>query len=153
VLRGVISLVVGGLALCVPTALLLELSGADRVIPGIGFLVFAILYFAGFGMLGGFVAAVVAGRREVMHTAALAAFVALMIVISLIVEPHTRSIWSSLVGLFVAVPAVVLGGFVRGRIVARSARRTLAPNEGRSLEERPEREALKSPSQDPCPWE
>src|SRR5438094_4794978 len=101
--RSVMALLAGFFALCLPTALLLVISGTARAVPNTFFLLFAALYFAGFGMLGGFLTATVARRAEFAHASAVAGFITAMLVISLVVERNTGSIWSQMMFLFVAV--------------------------------------------------
>ena len=110
-MRIVIAILIGFLVICVPSAVLLEISGTARAMPPVGFLAFAVVFFAAFGTLGGFVAAVIARRHEVAVAAGVAGILGLLTLVSLIADSGSK--WSQCVGLLVALPAAILGGWIR----------------------------------------
>lgn len=71
------------------------------------------------GMLGafagGFLAAIVAGRRPLAHGVAVAVLLAIGATVSLLSTLGHGSIWSQLAALGLMVPAAALGGVARAR--------------------------------------
>jgi hypothetical protein len=64
---------------------------------------------------GGFLAAVLAGRRPLAHAVAVAMVMAAGAIFSLISTLGRGAIWTQLSALGVMVPAAVMGGIVRAR--------------------------------------
>jgi O-antigen/teichoic acid export membrane protein len=71
-----------------------------------------------FALLGGYVAAWLAGRRPVAHGLAVAAVLALGATISLLSTLSKGAIWSQVAALALMAPCAILGGWLRSRQVA-----------------------------------
>jgi hypothetical protein len=70
--------------------------------------------------VGGFVAALLAGRRPLVHGVAVAAILALGAAVSLLSTIGQGAVWSHLAAIFLMAPAAAFGGWVRERLSKRS---------------------------------
>ena len=114
--RSILAVMMGYLTFGLSASLLFGLSGRDpHVTPGVGFLVFAILYGVGFAALGGYLAATVGRRRQVAHAAAVAVIIGIAALVSLVAQAGNGAIWSELATLFLMAPAAVAGADLRRR--------------------------------------
>ncbi|MHC4114311.1 MAG: hypothetical protein ACYSSL_03180 [Planctomycetota bacterium] len=66
-----------------------------------------------YGVIGGFVTAVIAQRNEIKHTIGLAIFSLLIAVYFLIISKHTMPTWYRILGLVLIATSVLLGGWLR----------------------------------------
>jgi hypothetical protein len=123
-LRSIGAVIAGYLTLTVLTAGTIFLLGA--VFPAsytpanTGWVLFNLLYGALYAVLGGYVAGLIAHRAEVRHGLALG-IVMVVINIALFIPAQTGSIptvqplWYHLALIALALPAPVLGGYLRNR--------------------------------------
>lgn len=72
-------------------------------------------------LVGGYVCAWIAGRGEVGHGAALAGFMLVMGLVSVILEAGLKPLWSSVAVAVLPAGSVLVGAWVRGRIVSGGA--------------------------------
>jgi hypothetical protein len=114
-LRSVLAVVAGYLVFGLSAALLFPLSGRDaRAFPQTGFLVFSTVYGMAFALLGGYVAASLARRKEIAHAAVVAGIIAVLALISLVAK-SSGSLWSQIAAIVLMAPAALLGGWLRAR--------------------------------------
>jgi hypothetical protein len=93
----------------VSAVLLFQLSGQDpNVVPGMGFMVFSVIYGIGFALLGGWLAARIARRREQLHAGIVAGIIGLLALVSMAV--NRASPWSEIAVVVCMAPAAALGG-------------------------------------------
>jgi hypothetical protein len=97
---------------------LFQVSGQDphgeATVP---FMVGATLYGMAFALSGGYVGGLLAGRRPLVHGAAVAGLLALGAAVSLIFTLGKGVIWSQVCALVLMAPFAVLGGWIRERNV------------------------------------
>jgi hypothetical protein len=114
VARSIGAVLSGYLLFALSAVLLFHFAGRDPHAPGSrAFIVLTTIYGILFAALGGYVAAWIAGRLELLHVAVLSCVVALLALISLITELGKGSVWSQVAALLFMAPAVMLGGMVR----------------------------------------
>ncbi len=114
--RSVVGVVVGYLVFGASAAMLFALNGQDpNIVPGTGFLAASVVYGVAFAILGGFLAAVIAGRKEVVHAGIVAAIIATIALVSLLAKFGKSSIWSEVSVLVLMAPAALFGGNLRSR--------------------------------------
>jgi peptidoglycan/LPS O-acetylase OafA/YrhL len=95
-----------------------RLSGHDpHATAGAGFMIVSILYGLFFSVLGGYIAAAVAGegKYEIEHAFAVATLIAAIGAASLIAESPAESKWTQLSAILIVAPAAILGGYLRRR--------------------------------------
>lgn len=113
-MKSALAVLIGYLVFGVSSVLLFWLSGVDpRQQPEIGFRIGSTIYGVFFAFLAGYVAARMAGKKEIKHATAVACILAVIATASLIAQPGHRSLWSQIAVLGFMVPATVLGGVVR----------------------------------------
>ncbi len=83
-------------------------------LPSREFMLFSLGYGGCLAVIGGYVTAAIAPQSEFKHALALAAFVGVMSLVSMAAAQGQEPLWYQLANLFIAVPAVVLGGYLRG---------------------------------------
>ncbi len=111
--RSIAAVIVGYLIFAASAGLLFRVSGQDpRSFPPPMFLVFSVGYGAVFALLAGYVAAAVAGRRQVLHAGILAGIVAVIALASMAIERSQGSTWSEWAVLLCMVPAALIGGVI-----------------------------------------
>jgi hypothetical protein len=117
-LRSVAAIAAGYLVFGLSTVVLFASTGQDpRALPSNATIAFFTAYGTAFAFLGGYVAALVASQREALHGAALAALIGAIALVSLALEWSRGSVWSEVAVLAAMVPAAVIGGLVRERVV------------------------------------
>jgi hypothetical protein len=115
-LRSIAGVAAGYLVFALSAVLLFQVSGQDpKSFPELWFLVGSTLYGIAFATLGGFVAAVIAGRRPALHAIVVAAIIGALALVSLIASLGRGSVWSEIAVLFFMTPAAAIGGFIRDR--------------------------------------
>lgn len=115
-LRSIISVIAGFIAWYIAVFVLWIAFGyGPREIPPTDFLVFSICMEAIFSVGGGYLTALIAGRKEMLHSIILAAVFCLLGVISLILYDAEKmgSIWLPLSTIVINAPCAVLGGWMR----------------------------------------
>jgi len=76
----------------------------------------AILYGMAFAAVGGLIAALIAGRRPVLHAAIVGVILAAGAFASLVSRPGAGAIWSQVAAMFLMAPSVFVGGIVAERL-------------------------------------
>lgn len=123
IIQSLLSLIVGYLIFAVAMLLLWMAFGyKPKDIPPDGFLVFSIFCECFFALVGGYVAAIVANRKELVHTGILTGVIAVMGVLSLIWPQNELPWWANLATAFPIAPCFLLGGMMLTRKKGRSAR-------------------------------
>jgi peptidoglycan/LPS O-acetylase OafA/YrhL len=113
IIRSLLSLIIGYLIFAVAMLLLWMVFGyKPKDIPPDGFLVFSIFCECLFALGGGYVAALVANRKELVHTGILSGVVAVMGVLSLFWPQNELSWWANLATAFPIAPCFLLGGLM-----------------------------------------
>jgi hypothetical protein len=111
--RSLAAIVIGYLVFAASAGMLFRVSGQDpRVFPSSMFLVFSVGYGVVFALLAGYLAAAVAGRSEMLHAGTLAGIVAVIALVSMIIERRHGSTWSEWAVLACMVPAALVGGAI-----------------------------------------
>src|SRR5260221_9702024 len=119
-LRSVAAVLMGYLLFAFSAVALFVLTGHDPHAPaGTGFMAITILYGIFFSILGGFVAAAVAGagKYEIEHAFAVATLIAAIGAASYIAEAPGESKWTQLSAVLIIAPAALIGGYLRRRQV------------------------------------
>jgi hypothetical protein len=117
-LRSVAAIAAGYLIFGIATVVLFAATGQDpHELPPVRTIVFFTTYGAVFAFLGGYVTALIASQREVLHAAALAGLIAAIAIVSLVMESPRGFVWTELAVLAAMVPAALAGGVVRARAV------------------------------------
>jgi len=116
VLRGLLGLVTGYVVFAASAALLFVISRHDPHAPAsTGFLVFSVTCGIVFALLGGYLAASIAGRGGMLYSVAVGIAIAAGAIVSLMASPGNRAIWSQVSALVLMSPAAVVGGYMRTR--------------------------------------
>ena len=119
-MRSVLAVLLGYLVFGVSALILFKVSGVDpRQEPGLGFRIWSTLCGVFFAFSGGYLAARIAGKKEITHAGAVACLLALIATVSLIAQPGHGSLWSQIAALGFMTPAAVLGGVLRARQIPR----------------------------------
>ncbi|UCE40134.1 MAG: hypothetical protein JSV17_11770 [Candidatus Aminicenantes bacterium] len=114
IIRSLLSLIVGYLIFVVSMLILWMVFGyKPKDVPPDGFLVFSIFCECLFALGGGYVAAFISNRKELVHTGILAGVVAIMGVLSLFWPHNELSWWANLATAFPIAPCFPLGGLIR----------------------------------------
>jgi hypothetical protein len=117
-MKSVLAVLVGYLVFGIPTILLFTVAGVDpRQEPELGFRIWSTAYGVFFAFTGGYVAARIAGKKEITHASAVACILAFLATVSLIAQPGHGSLWSQIAALGFMTPAVIFGGVLRARQV------------------------------------
>lgn len=115
-MKSVLAVLLGYMVFGVSAILLFKVSGvAPQQEPGLAFRIWGTLYGVIFAFAGGYLAARIAGKKEILHASAVACILAVIATVSLIAQPGHGSLWSQIAALGFMTPATVLGGVVRAR--------------------------------------
>lgn len=115
-LRSVAAVVTGYLLFALSASAFFALSGRDPHAPASApFMMVSILYRMLFSVLGGYVAARIAGKFEIEHAFAVATLIAAIGAAALIAESPAESRWTQLPVVLIIAPAAILGGYLRRR--------------------------------------
>ncbi len=115
-MKSVLSVLIGYLVFGVSTIVLFQLVGVDsRQEPEIGFRIWSTVYGMFFAALAGYLAARIAGKKEIKHSVAVACIMAVIATVSLIAQPGHGSLWSQIAVLGFMVPATIVGGVLRAQ--------------------------------------
>jgi hypothetical protein len=121
VLAGIVAMSAVSFAIEIPlrmlTLRLFSSSFPDRATldTSLGWMVSQSLYTVPAAILGGYVAAWVASRREVAHAVAMAIVQELLILALMFNPPHPVPPWLWAVALIVTPAAIICGGYLRSR--------------------------------------
>ena len=111
--RSIIAVLLSYLIFAISAAALFAMRGRDpHFVPSIGVAIYSIAYGMAFACASGYCAALIARRRPIAHASAVAAIMALVAVISLVVQ-REGSHWSQFATLVVMVPSAVGGGWLK----------------------------------------
>jgi hypothetical protein len=113
IIRSLLSLIVGYLIFVVAMVLLWMVFGyRPKDVPPDGFLVFSIFCECLFALGGGYTAALVSGRKELVHTGVLTGVIAVMGLLSLFWAHNELPWWANLATAFPIAPCFFLGGLI-----------------------------------------
>jgi len=113
-IRSVVAVATGYVAFIVLTYSVWAAFGhGSEEVPQENFLMLSLLFETPFAVAAGYLAALVAGSREVRHSAGLAMAMALTGLVGLIAGRDVYPIWVHLATLFVLAPSCYLGGRIR----------------------------------------
>jgi hypothetical protein len=116
IIRSILAVVVGYLVFGASAGALFALSGRDPHAPAaLDFMVLSTVHGMFFAALGGFVAALVAGRSPKLHAGVLGGLIASGALLSIISASSTGSVWSQLTAAIFMAPCALLGGWLRTR--------------------------------------
>jgi hypothetical protein len=87
--------------------------GANGRVESVGVLLLMMAYSLLFSVLGGYVAALVAGRKEISHAFVLGVLQLIMGIVATIKLFDTAPLWWHLTFLLLLIPANVFGGLLR----------------------------------------
>jgi len=115
-LRSILAVVAGYVFFAVSAFALFQLSGRPphQAAP-LAFEIGSTIYGMVFALLGGHLAARIAGRRPLAHAVAVAALLALGATISLVSTLGKGAIWTQATALLLMAPSAALGGWIRSR--------------------------------------
>lgn len=117
-LRSVAAVLMGYLLFAISAFAFFRLSGHEPHAPAaVAFMIASVLYGLFFSVLGGYVAAAVAGegKYEIEHAFAVATLIAAIGAASLIAESPAESKWTQLSAILIVAPAAIVGGYLRRR--------------------------------------
>lgn len=89
--------------------------GADGRSPGPVMMVVGVLYTLASATVGGFIAALIARRAELMHALVLGTLGAAVTLLIIVAAPATQRTVAMFVSAMLVIPATVLGGWMRRR--------------------------------------
>ena len=115
-MRPFLAIIVGYLVFGLSAVLLFQLAHVDpHQQPGVGFMIGSTLYGIVFAGAAGYVAARIAGKRELAIAGAVAGIIAFLALISILAQPGLPTYWSQLAAMILMAPAAVVGGWMRTR--------------------------------------
>ncbi len=118
-LRSVIAVVIGYMVFAASAFAIFRISGqAPHALASVSFMTLSIASGMLFAVIGGYVAAWIAGRRAIAHAGAMAALLAVGASVSLASTLGHGEIWSQVAALTLMAPCAVVGGWIRARRVA-----------------------------------
>lgn len=116
ILRSLVGVVVGYLLFAVSTFSIFRIAGRDpHQNQDFVFVAVSVTLGMAFAFAGGYVAAVIAGRKARLHGGAVAAVLALGAVAPIMSQRGAGSIWSQAAAIALMAPSAFRGGLVRGR--------------------------------------
>jgi hypothetical protein len=111
IVRSILGVFVGYAVFAVSAVVLFHAAGRDpHAQQDATFAAIAIVYGMAFAAAGGLVSGLIAGRRPVVHSAIVAAVLALGALASLLSRPGAGAIWSQLAAIVLMAPSALLGG-------------------------------------------
>ena len=114
ILRSLLSLIAGYLIFSVAMLLLWIIFGyKPKDVPPNGFLVFSIFGECLFAIGGGYVAAIIANRKVLVHTGILTGVFVVMGALSFMCPLNELPWWVNLASVFLIAPCFLLGGLIR----------------------------------------
>jgi O-antigen/teichoic acid export membrane protein len=112
--RSILAVVLGYAFIALGSVSLLVMSGSDPdVRPDIPFMVGSIVVTGLVAFGGGYFAARIAARRELLHAIIVGSIVELIAVLSMFAAPDGASLWSQWSSILVLAPAAMFGGLFR----------------------------------------
>ena len=117
-MKNILAVLVGYLVFGVSAIILFQVADVDpQKEPELGFRIWSTVYGVFFALAGGYVAARVAGKKEIARASAVACILAFIATVSLIAQPGHGSLWSQFAALGFMAPAAIFGGVIRARQV------------------------------------
>jgi len=118
VMKSILAVLVGYLVFGVSAIVLFQVADADpQQEPEFGFRIWSTVYGVFFALTSGYIAARVAGKKEITHASAVACILASIATVSLIAQPGHGLLWSQFAALGFMTPAAILDGVIRARQV------------------------------------
>ena len=115
--RSILGVFLGYVVFAVSAVVLFHAAGRDpHSQQDLWFTAAAILYGMAFAAVGGLIAALIAGRRPVLHAAIVGVILAAGALASLVSRPGAGAIWSQVSAIFLMAPSVFVGGVVAKRL-------------------------------------
>ena len=112
-LRTAAGIIIGDLIFVGSAVLLFYLSRVDPHAPAsLGFMALSIAYGVAFALVSGFVAGLIARRRDLITGMILALIIAVVALISMF-KPEAGALWSQISTLVLMAPAGLLGDWLR----------------------------------------
>jgi hypothetical protein len=116
--RSVLSVIVGYLTFALSAFAFFQISGqSPHEAAPMSVMLGSTLFGMSFALLGGYLAARLAGRQPLAHGIAVAALVALVAAISLLSTIGKGAVWSQLAALALMAPCALVGGWLRSQQV------------------------------------
>ena len=113
-IRSIISIISGYVAFSIAVLILwLDFGYGPKDIPPDNFLIFSIFCEAFFAVGTGYLVALIARRRELLHAGILAAIFVIIGLASLIFKTHQYPYWVALSIVLINAPCSLLGGYIR----------------------------------------
>lgn len=127
--RSILSVIAGYLVMAIAIMILFAVwfGGDLEATPTTAFLLFSLVYGFAAATAGGYVTALIAGRAEINHAAALAALAVVMGIVSVITAAGREPVWFQIANMVVVVAAILLGGSLRARQVLQRTDSTTPP--------------------------
>lgn len=112
--RSIISIISGYLFFGVAVLLLWITFGyKPHSVPPTGFLVFSVFCECLFALGSGYVVALIARRRELLHAGILTVIFAVLGLLSVLMAVNHLPLWVNLTTIFPTSPCILLGGWIR----------------------------------------
>ena len=113
-LRSIAAVVAGYVVFAVSAVALFAGAGRDaHAAAPMWFMVFSTVCGMAFATLAGYLAARIAGRRELLHAGMVSAIIAVGAVSSIFTRPIGGTLWGQIAALALMAPAATLGGVLR----------------------------------------
>jgi O-antigen/teichoic acid export membrane protein len=113
-IRSIISIIGGYVSFSIAVLILwLAFGYGPKDVPPPAFLMFSIFCEVFFAVGSGYLVAIIAQRRELLHAAILAAIFVIIGLGSLIFKTHQYPYWVALSIIFINAPCALLGGYIR----------------------------------------
>jgi len=114
VVRSIISIISGYLIFGMAVLLLWTAFGyRPHSIPPTGFLVFSVFCECLFALGSGYVVALIARRKELLHAGILTAIFVVIGLLSVLMPMNRLPLWVNLTTIFPTSPFILLGGFIK----------------------------------------
>jgi len=112
--RSIISIISGYLIFGLAVLLLWIAFGyRPHSVPPTGFLVFSVFCECLFALGSGYVVALIARRRELLHTGILTAIFVVLGLLTVVTTMNKLPLWVNLTTIFPTAPCILLGGWIR----------------------------------------
>jgi peptidoglycan/LPS O-acetylase OafA/YrhL len=113
-IRSIISIITGYVSFSIAVLVLwLAFGYGPKDIPPTNFLIFSIFCEAFFAVGCGYLVALIAQRRELLHAGILAAIFIIVGLGSLLFQTHHYPYWVALSIILINAPCILLGGYIR----------------------------------------
>ena len=115
-IHSIIAIIAGYVVFAVSAVILFIISGFNphAEVP-LWFLATATIYGMFFAALGGYLAALIANRKGLLHSGILTLVIIAGATGSLLSSPGNEAIWSQVSAILLMAPSAMLGGYIRSR--------------------------------------